>query len=81
MRIYLAALGLNCSTQDLSLQRAAVSLVVTQALQLWLAGLVVPRHVAPQFPDQGLNLRPWPWEVDSSLLDHQGSPHRPLCMC
>ena len=26
------------------------------------------------FPDQGLNPCPLPWQVDSQLLDHQGSP-------
>ena len=27
------------------------------------------------FPDQGLNLCPPHWQADSSLLDHQRSPH------
>ena len=29
------------------------------------------------FPDQGLNLWPWPWQADSYPLHHQGSPVSP----
>ena len=37
-------------------------------------GFVAPRHVESFFLDQGSNLRPPPWKVDSQPLDHQGSP-------
>ena len=44
------------------------------------AGLVAPSHVASYFPNQGSNLHPLHWKVDSQPLGHQGSPsnHRLL---
>ena len=36
-----------------------------RAQQLWHAGLVAPRLVGSQFPDQGSNPCPLHWEVDS----------------
>ena len=44
-----------------------------QAQQLWLTGLVAPRHVGI-FPDQGSNPCPLHWQADSQPLRHQGSP-------
>ena len=44
------------------------------SLQLWRTGLVTPRHVGSQFPDQGSNLGPLHWKADFLPLDHQGSP-------
>ena len=46
----------------------------TQVQQLWRAGLVAPRHVGSQFPDQGSNPHPLHCKADSLPLDHQGSP-------
>ena len=43
----------------------ACSLQGEQAQQLWCLGLIAPRHVGSQFPDQGLNLHPLHWKVDS----------------
>ena len=45
-----------------------------RALQLWHAGLVAPRHVGSQFPNQGSNPSPLHWKVDSLPLNHRGSP-------
>ena len=44
------------------------------SLQLMRVGLVAPRHVGSQFPDQGSNLCPLHWKADSLPLDRQGSP-------
>ena len=70
----LVASGLSCSTWDLSLR--ARWLQVVWVRQLGLAGLVAPQHMGSQFPDQGLNLCPLHWKMNSQPLDHQGS----LCL-
>ena len=59
--IYLTALGLSC---------------LLQTQLLWCVGLVDLHHVGSCFLDQGWNLHPMHWKVNSSPLDHQGSPKR-----
>ena len=43
-------------------------------LQLRSKDLVALKHVGSQFPEQGLNMCPLHWQVDSYPLDHQGRP-------
>ena len=70
--LFLAVLGSNCSSQDISLwctgsslQRAAFSLVEA-------CGLSCPTACGI-FPDQELNFHSLHWQMDSSSLDHWGS--------
>ena len=49
-KFYLAVSGLSCSVQ---------------ALSWWHAGSNAPQHVVSQLPNQGLNLHPLHWQVDS----------------
>ena len=44
-----------------------------QAQQLWLTGLVAPRHVGSS-QNQGSNPCPLHWQADSQPLRHRGSP-------
>ena len=64
--IYLAALGLSCSTWDLHCGMKGLQLRHVSS-QLW--------HVGSRFPDQGLNSSPRIGSVGSQLLDYQGSPY------
>ena len=62
--------GISCFMQDLTLWYTG-SLVVAHGLQrawaqyLQLMGLVALCHVVSSFPNQGLNLHPLLWNVDS----------------
>ena len=69
----LPASGLSCGTWYLSLW--ACWLQVAWVQQLGLAGLVALQHMGPQFPDQGLNLCPLHWKMNSQPLNHQGSSY------
>ena len=76
--LFIAALGLlsSCGVQVFSLQFWRVGSRVhglhgTWTQQFWRVGLVAPRHVGSQFPDQGSNPRPLHWKADSLPLDHQ----------
>ena len=60
--LFLAALGLSCGTQDLSLQHAGSFVAAHGLLSSCLVAL---QHVGSYFPDQGSNPRPLHWKVDS----------------
>ena len=75
-----AALGLHCgewafsscSTWSVVLWHKGFS-CETQALEY--VSSASPWHVESLLPDQGSNLHPQNWQVDSSTLDHQESPN------
>ena len=53
--------------------------IVAQRLQLWLKGLVAPRHGGSQFPDQGRNPHPC---IARQILIHWATREVPyLCKC
>ena len=79
--IYLfVALGLGCNAQAFSScgERGPL-FVVVRGLLITVASLVAKHGLSSPaacgiFPDQGLNLCPVHWQVESKPLCHQGSP-------
>ena len=71
--IYLAASGLSCIVRDLLLQ-CMDSLVVMLRLRSCGVWAQLLCRMESQLPNQGSNPFPCTCKVDSSTLDHQGSP-------
>ena len=77
--VFIAAHALS-----LAAEQGLCSSCSAQAWQLGRLGSVVVAYrlshcvACETFPDQGSNLCPLHWQVDSLPLDHQGSPKRIL---
>lgn len=72
--IYLAALGVRCSTQDLwsPLQRSESSICSSENVQLQHAGSLLVA-CGTQFLDQGSNLDPLHWDCEVWAIGLKGS--------